>query len=75
MAQHRLWARRGFYRRGKKEVSACMGVSGRGGACLRVGVSQVRSEDKMATGLQDGDIIVLSLPSHGNIWGELNTYY
>jgi hypothetical protein len=51
-------------------------VSGRGGACLVAGeflfeggavtgndsISQMRHEDKMATDLQNGDIIVLSFP-------------
>jgi hypothetical protein len=59
-----------------KEVSTCAGVSGRGRACLGAGeflfkgrtvigngsISQVRPEDKMATDLQNGDIIVLSFP-------------
>jgi hypothetical protein len=50
-----------------------------------LGVSQVRSEDKMATDLQDGDIIVLSFPhfffnndkgrgfllAGGIVWGEI----
>jgi hypothetical protein len=58
MAQHRLWARRGFYRRGRLRKLA----HGRGGAVLEqefllrvglsLGASQVRSEDKMATDLQ-----------------------
>jgi hypothetical protein len=52
-----------------------VGVSGRGGACLGVreflfkgraviandSISQVRPKDKMATDLQNGDIIVLSI--------------
>jgi hypothetical protein len=56
-----------------KEISTCMGVSGRGGAYLRAweflfkggavigsgSISQVKPEDKMATDLQNGDIIVL----------------
>jgi hypothetical protein len=38
MAQQRIWARGGFYENGKiKEVSACTGVSGRGGAVLERG--------------------------------------
>jgi hypothetical protein len=35
MAQHRLWARRGFYRRGSLRKLAHAWQSVRGGACLR----------------------------------------
>jgi hypothetical protein len=37
MVQHRLWARRGFYRRGRLRKLAHVVVSGRGGAVLERG--------------------------------------
>jgi hypothetical protein len=77
MAQHRLWARRGFYRRvrlrklahvwqslvGAELVLECRNFCFEGGAVVGNGsISQVRPEDKMATDLQNGDIITLSFP-------------
>jgi hypothetical protein len=77
MAQHRLWARHGFYRRERlrkvvHEWESPVGVElvlehrnfcFEGGAVVGNGsISQVRPEDKMATDLQNGDIITLSFP-------------
>jgi hypothetical protein len=72
-----------------KEVSTCAGVSGRGRASLGVGeflfkdgavigngsISQVRPEDKMATNLQNGDIIVLSMTSSLSLAFKRNSYF
>jgi hypothetical protein len=63
MAQQQFWARHGFFRRGRLRKLAHVWFSGRGGAVLEhrnfcsrtalsLGVSQVRSEDKMAADLQ-----------------------
>jgi hypothetical protein len=52
-----------FIEGGVKEVSACVAVFGRGGAVLErrnlsLGVSQVRSEDKMATDLEMATLLL-----------------
>jgi hypothetical protein len=68
MAQQRFWARCGCYRRGRlrKLVQAAV-VSGRGGAVLELGnlslgVSQVRSEGKMATDLEMATLLFYHSP-------------
>jgi hypothetical protein len=73
MAQHRLWARHGFYRRGRLRKLAMHSSLWWGWGCLRaqefllraglsLGVSQVRSEDKMATDLQMVTLLLYHSP-------------
>jgi hypothetical protein len=61
MAQPRLWARHGFYRRGRfrKLTQARESPVGLG---LSLGVSQVKSEDKMAADLQMVTLLFYNSP-------------
>jgi hypothetical protein len=62
MAQHRLWARRGFHRRGRLRKLACAQESPVGVELLLGLHSQVRPEDKMTADLQMATLLFYHSP-------------